>query len=398
MSIPGNNPAFLPTTPTICEYFRSYYYTNTYLDPVDLRQTLPQKRPVKELDVVLPAQKITSDPRVHKAFSDRFTNQPDKVREQLKFLKKHGFQPPKSSPHYRQLQHNSLKGWTIIPGGPRRLRDQIVSEVGNDQMEEPWVSDCDGLLSIAMGERIRQIARDLGIKVPKVEVPEQYAVPLKKPAGDDVTQKYFIVKKIDPKVPTQEDTINYLVSLNPQNQVKIAQQLAALIKGIGFANTSFDAVRISATGQIVFLETEPCGLLVDKYDTLYSTGHSVEKCARIGLYQLWCNAKEEKKLQAFANEIIRQYDEAVSEVSITRIVLSILCPLIPLVFLIISVVNVIRIHWLHSECNTVADNYFALQEGERPAKSEAFVVEVLALNDRCQALIEGVLFPMVFAS
>jgi len=181
----------------------------------------------------------------------------------------------------------------------------------------------DSFLQLAMADRIKEIVAKKNIQ--GVQVMDQYG------AARDclVTGKLGGVK-------SESETRDWIKTKNSDEQRALANKLICLVKEVGFASATFETIRINAEGEFFILNTRSYGLFVEE-GAGRSHGHSVEKCARVGLFNLHRAVDGQEGLEEFAKEVKSHYDKSLSDYSWTRIILSILCPLIPLVFLIISI-------------------------------------------------------------
>lgn len=334
--------------PSVGTYLRSFYSPSTYLPPVDLEQSLQAHRyPLPE--VVQRAQQVASLPGVQSVLSEPLSFQPDEIQRKNRVLTDRQFQilarkpilraglPPELIPFYSVSEHPDLPGWIVKAAGYRVPQDQVLIGLQNDHNEIGRFTKFDSLLRLTMNQRIRQVAQEEKIDV---VVPEEYAVAYSHPEPGDVSREYFVIsKKIN--LTSEAETIARIAAMGREEQIALAAKVSRLVQKIGFADASFDNMRFTVDGKLALIDTEPAGLLTATIDPLYTKGHSVEKCARLGLFTLKVVA-DRAGLKTFSEEVDRHYQRSLKEISITRIVLSILCPLIPVVLLVIAVVNQIR--------------------------------------------------------
>lgn len=321
--------------PSIFDYFRSFYYNNTYVDVVDINKNLSNYS-CSDQGVREKAKKIFSKSAVREAFSSPLSYSREEIEKKNSIFTKAGFQLLGSKsfssgeeiPYYSVLTHPDLPEWVLKSGGARAPADAPMKGPSNDYNETTHYTQFESLLRLPMNERIRQVAQEE--KIPVI-VPKEYLV--EHPGNEDkeLTHRYFVIsERID--VLSVDETIQAIHAMSSKEQIELANKISTLIEKIGYCDASFDNIRLSKKGhQIVFLDTEPGGLYQNG-----ERGYSIEKCARIGLYRL----REFSKgagLEGFAKAVDGRYQSALSQKSIWRIVLSIVCPLIPLVLLVISI-------------------------------------------------------------
>ncbi len=393
--------------PSVGDYFRSFYYPSTHLSSIDLDQSITQHS-CPHPNVVEVAQRLVALPGVQKVLSDPFSFQPDEITRRNKVLQDQKFQilaqksiieiDPEMIHFYGVSEHPDLPGWVIKAAGHRVPQDQMVLGLINDHGEMNQFTAFESLLRLTMNQRIRQVARDLEIDL---VVPDEYAVPYLDPGAGDASRRYFVISKKLP-LKSKNEPVSHISGMSSGDQRELARKISLLIKNIGFADASFDNIRFTEDGRLAFIDTEPAGLLVAKGDPLHTKGHSVEKCARIGLFKFKTSA-DQRRLDGVSQEVDRHYQKSLKEVSITRIVLSIICPLIPLVLLVIAVVNKIRIgkivqqifderkRFRSPQASLMTLGGFDVQQLQLACQTQQ--VQPKPLRERYCSAIEGVVFP-----
>lgn len=349
--IPAHTDALIQAaTPSIGDYFRSFYYPATHLSPVDLDQNLPQSI-CPQSNVIALAQRVVSFPEAQSVFSD-------------------------------PLSHD----WLIKVASERAPEDQIRVGLMNDQSEMNRSTAFDSLLRLTMNQRIRQVARDLGIDL---VVPEEYVVPYQHSERGDVSRSYFVIsQKLNLK--SVVETVAHISKMKEAEQIELARKISLLIKNIGLAEASFDNIRFTAEGTLALIDTKPAGLLVATADPLYTKGHSIEKCGRMGLFTFKMMAAR-KGLDLVSQEVDRYYKKSLKEMSVIRIMLSIICPLIPLVFLVIALINTIRIGKIAKQM-VDGHNSFRFRASQDVGANQTHWAQTKALIESYHSAIDGVPF------
>jgi hypothetical protein len=387
-------------TPSVAAYFRSFYYPATYLPPVDVESTI-QAQPKLDDRVVTAAQDLMERPEVQQIFSEPLSYDPVEFGKRCTALEAQGFrilsqkpvlkplQPLQVVPFYNVSEHSALPDWVLKTGAHRVPSDQLVLGPLNCMNEIAFFHPLESLLRLSMNSRIREMAQSLNIEL---VVPDEYAVPYRSPAPGDLSRRYFIIsRKLDLK--SQQETIDHIKNMNREGQVELARKVVKLIERIGFADAHFDNFRITKEGKLALVDTESSGLLTLKGDALRPRGHSIEKCARIGLWTFQQMAQQ-KGLFEVAAEAEIHYQRSEKEISVTQIVLSILCPLIPLVFLILSIIQRIRIGYMAEEVIEkdvqFGGNYMFTHPS--PAAIKRYQAEKKPLQEQYYSAVEGVPF------
>lgn len=368
-------------TPPIWNCFKSNYYNQSSLDAVDLCAVIAQNN-CSDKSIVTTAQKVTSHPEIQKILSDPITYDSTVLAENNALLLKHQFSIlgtkqhicdgyVKITPFYNVSEHPLLPKWVIKAAGMRVPQNQLILGPNNDQNERAIFSSNESLLRLSMNKRIKAISAKLGIDV---IVPREYAVPYTDQQSTELSRKYFIIsEKLN--ILSKEETIACIKQKSEKEQRELAHKISRLITEIGYLDSSFDNIRFTREGKLTIIDTEPAGLMVDT-SCIGQKGHSIEKCARIGLYTLH-TLSEQVGLPIFAQEVKNFYTKSLSHFSITKIILSIICPLIPLVLLVLAVLKNRMVHKLSKEI-------VALKEDS---------VQSYPLKKQYLSLIEGIPFP-----
>ncbi|MDE3045671.1 MAG: hypothetical protein KGJ02_03405 [Verrucomicrobiota bacterium] len=365
--------------PTVCEFFKSSYYLNTHLPPVDLSDKELSKQLLDKEDPVTAAraQQVISSPEVQKALSETFTYTPEGMAERNEVLQRHGFtllsskpnmQTGESLPFYSVVEHPNLPGWVIKSGATRIPKDQFILGPGNDRNEMAHFTENESLLRLEMAQRVLAIAQKVQIEV---VVPKKKLVAYANTErGSEPSRKYCVLcQKVD--ILSTEITVQTIQNMPPEQQKETAKKISTIVQKAGLVDASFDNIRLTREGKLAFIDTEPGGLMAAKkpgcYHRLFPPkGSSVEKCARIGLYTLITHTSKaarsgirgdlscEPGLEAFRAEVEKNYKPIASpKFSKAKIALSIVSlALIPIVNLIIAVVKkiftvciVIKLHF-----------------------------------------------------
>src|SRR6516165_1435667 len=117
-------------TPTFCDFFASFYYSNTYLPPVDLSDKALEKQmlAVHDLDTALKAQELISQPHIQKVLSEPLSYDLQEIKRKNRIIEKSGFMILSTKnivdsevilPFYNVVEHPKLPGWVIKSGASR---------------------------------------------------------------------------------------------------------------------------------------------------------------------------------------------------------------------------------------------------------------------------------------
>ena len=288
---------------TFLNFFKSYYYEDTYLPPVDLRDpALEKDNPQAEV-----VQKLVSE----------------------------------------TVRCASLAGWVIESGACSVSQDRVIHGLTNDRGECTTFTPKDSLLRIAMSERIQRIAQkaDIDVVLPKTKLVICRDMPNEK----DATKKYVVLcEKLD--ILSKEETVQAIKNMNEQGQKDIAKTIVKIVQKSGFVDASFHNIRLTKHSQrLAFIDTKPVGLMISKeYSSFWRSarGASVEKCARIGLYTLMSLTSSESGLTYFHQEVKQAYEKvATPKLSKWKITLSILSlGIIPLINAICSLMRMLLLN------------------------------------------------------
>jgi hypothetical protein len=270
-------------------------------------------------------------------------------------------------PFYSTMEHPDLQGW-IIETAAAKPKDLNHTLIVNDIEEGAYLQKEDALLQIEMAKRIEKVAKQEKIEV---VIPKKTLVSYEHSEGiSDPCQKYCILtEKLN--VLSPQETVNTIKAMDADSQKDLARKIIALIKKAGIAGASFETIRLTSDGKIAIIKMNPHGLIVEKKQglirNLFSGARpSVEKCARIGLYQLMINvqtivsidSKEREqvsRLKEFEKEAFVAYyrscDPRLSKWKITLSVMSL--GLLPLINVICAISYSILAKKKHSELQEI---------------------------------------------
>lgn len=357
-------------SPSFSDFFKSFYYSNTYVPSVDLSEQGVSRHLLENenQEVAATAQRLISTPEVRKVLSEPLTYDfSQAVPERNVILQRHGFrllsskiniQTGQTAPFYSVIEHDELQGWIIKSGATRVPKGRILLAPQNDRHEVASFTDEESLFRIEMANRIQRVAQKANIDV---------VLPKKKLVAyanlDSVTEptrKYCVVcEKIT--ILSVEQTVQAIKNMDAEHQKEVARKMSTMVQKAGFVDASFDNIRLTPDGKLAFIDTEPAGLMVAKKPGLWNKlfgpkGASVEKCARIGLFMLMHQTSKvirgtqtgmsdemqcEPGLQDFRTEVQTHYEKASTpKLSKWKIVLSVVSVgLIPLINAIIALVE-----------------------------------------------------------
>lgn len=286
-------------TPTFQDFFKSFYYSNTYVPPVDLSDEGLAQHLLKNEDAAAAgiAQRLISEPNLQQVLSEPLSyDLAVKVPQNVQILENQGFKMLSSKPalptgdivpFYSVIEHDELRGWIIKSGANRVPTDQIMIGPANDKNEMAFFTEEEGLLRIEMAKRIAQIARESNIEV---VIPKKKLVTYANLDGvTEATKKYCVVcEKIE--ILSVGETVEAIRAMDQEKQREIAKKITTIVQKVGLVDASFDNIRLTPDGKIAIIDTEPAGLMIAKkpglWNRLFARGASVEKCARIGLFTL----------------------------------------------------------------------------------------------------------------
>ncbi|KIC72287.1 hypothetical protein DB42_DF00010 [Neochlamydia sp. EPS4] len=358
-------------TPTFFDFFKSFYYSNTYVPSVDLSEQRLSRHLLENEDnkAAATAQRLISDPEVQQVLSEPLVYDREKIIEKNQILTRHGFNLLSNKPlldvdalerirFYSVIEHDELDGWIIKSGASRVPKDQLIIGPMNDRNEMAFFIDEESILRIEMTKRIQKVAREANIDV---VLPRKKLVVYANLDGvTEPNRKYCVVcEKIN--ILSVEDTVQAIKDMDVEHQREIARKISTIVQKAGFVDASFDNIRLTPAGKLAFIDTEPAGLMVAKKPGLWNKlfgpkGASVEKCARIGLFTLMHQTSKvirgtqtsrldarncEPGLEAFRTEVQTHYEKATPPKLLKwKIALSVVSVgLIPLINAIIALVK-----------------------------------------------------------
>ncbi len=257
-------------TPSFTDFFKSFYYSKTFLPPVDLsfkgtRKHLLETAGGNEMANVMAIAKEIIDPIVQSIFSEPLTYDPKSVKVKNESLKSKGFEllsRKSGQEHYSVVEHSKLKGWVIKAGATRTPKGQFDMCASNDRHEMTNYSEEGNLLRIAMAERVRAVAKASGIDV---VVSMKKLFEYEQPNGTKITNRYCIFsKKID--ILSEKETLERVKNMDEAEQRKLAQELSTIIQKAGLVDNGFHNIRLSPDGKLAFIDTEPGGQVLNNVE------------------------------------------------------------------------------------------------------------------------------------
>ena len=409
----------ISTTTAISAFFKSFYYENNYLPPVDLsdealsKHLIPEDHQAREI-----TQKLISDRWVQERLAGASRGaDPEGYDEDVRGFGERHFKllgemfekrTNTGYPLCTSLGHPDLPNQIIKPG--RIIGFSEFQSAGQNSYEETALdTPYDNLFQGNMAARIRKIAEKEKIAV---VVPNITLVPYAKTDGiKDPIQKYCILsERID--ILSQKDTVDRIKRMSQEDQTILARKICILVRKVGIVNASFDTIRLTRDGEIAFVNLKPHGLLTRKQPGFWNAlfgkrGHSVEKCGRIGLERLLMSTHKaafdpyvdlmqagecEPGLEHFHAVIEKASTNAFSpKLSKWKIALSIVTVgLIPLINAIVALVKAIMFKTYKTKLAEVGkgispDPKFKGLQKEQEARW-------YSLNRKLHALIDGVPF------
>lgn len=377
-------------SPTFFDFFKSFYYVNTYLPSIDVSDDALSKHLMERenLEVAKIAQRLISQPQVQQVLSDPINYNRIKREKMKKILTEHGF---RLLSNFKPIvEHKELPGWIIKSGANTCPRDVFIKGPSNDKNELSFPSSENGLLRIEMANRLAKIAKEENIEV---VLPKKKLVSYENAKNiADPTRKYCILSE---KLNTlsEQDTVGIIKKMDGLHQRELARKISTLIQKSGWVDAAPRNIRFTTEGKLAILDTEPFSLMVSKKFPFFSNEppsirSSVEKCARIGLFTL-LEAVSQKNpdksilessslpgLEEFHKQLKSDYEEiAFSQLSYWKITCSVLSlGLFPLVHAITAFSNSI----------------FAKKTSEEIQKmKKAYQVQVKKYFDECERNLEG---------
>lgn len=349
-------------TPTFSNFFKSSYYSTTYLPPRNLSEQKLSNCLLETEDkkTAEKAQQLLSDPEIQSVMSEPLSY--DLVQDIPKknaILTEHGFTllgsktnllTDEISRYYSVVEHKELPGWVIKSGATKVSEKKFVLGPMNDRNEMAFFAKEEGILRLSMAARIAKVAKEAKIEI---VIPKKKLVSYRNVDGiTDVTRKYCVLcEKID--VLSPEETIDTIKKMGADQQIEVARKISRIVKESGLVDASFHSIRLTPEGKLAFIDTEPTGLMVAGKSDLWSKlfgkkGASVEKCIRIGLFTLMSQATKANHgqtaktgLEKFHKQIKNDYEKVVSpKLSKWKICLSVLSlGLVPLINVIVALVK-----------------------------------------------------------
>jgi hypothetical protein len=383
-------------TPSFSDFFKSFYYSNTYVPPVDLSEQALSKHLLESEDAKTAkiAQELISPPEVQSLLSEPLTYQPTEWLIKNKILTDRGFKllsvkpisngqgVQKLIPFYSVIEHENLPGLIIKAGATRVQKGQLLIGPLNDRNEMAFFTEEESLLRIEMANRIAKVAKKASIDV---VLPKKKLVTYKNLDGvTEATRKYCVVcEKID--ILSVDETVDTIKAMNKEKQKEVAQKISTIVQKAGLTDASFHNIRLTPEGKLAFIDTEPAGLMVAKKTG--AKGASVEKCARIGLFTLmhqtskatrgtatsiFDQAEVDPGLEAFRAQVESDYKKvSTPKLSKWKIGLSILSlGLVPLVNVIVALVKSHLTKKTFKKLQSSFDQPFILNSVKRSLKSQ----------------------------
>lgn len=315
------------------DYLRSAYLKNSYNPPVDLSDAgiARWRCKVDEQQVEAKAQALMSQSEVYKVFSEPLQYHPDQFNVSNAILRQHRFNllgkkstgaydifnKPIHAAYYSVVEHEDLPGWVIKAGADRCPTEGFrpYISLNPETNERTYPEPEESLMRVAMAERVRHAVRELGFE-DDVIIPQKRIVPYHNSvvkAGEvDPMRRYFVISEKH-EFMSRDLMVDSISKMTPDKQRSLARKIALIVRRAGLCDTNWSNIRLTVEGKLVFLDTEPCGSMHTRARSAKRLPHSVEKCARIGLYQLLGNAQQlaidTPALNPYVQEIARHYDE-----------------------------------------------------------------------------------------
>ncbi len=353
------------------DFFKSYYYSNTYLDPVDLSEQEVSKHllETESPEAAATAQRLISDPEVQEVLSEPLTYDFAEIAKKNDPIERHGFKilgkkqtlTGKTIPFYSVIEHEDLKGWIIKSGAKRVPEDQLImGPLNHSTNEMAHYTAQDSLLRVAMANRIANVAHaaKIDVIIPK----KKFVAYANSDKETDPCKKYCLIcEKLD--ILSVEDTVRTIEDMDAEDQRETARKISTLVQKAGIVDASFENIRFTPDKKLALIDTEPAGLMVVKKPGIWNQlfgprGASVEKCARVGLFTLM-TFSQQTSLTEFFNQIKIDHDKCVTpKLSNWKIGLSI-CSLglIPLINAIASFVQSQLLQWTFGSLMELDTNF-----------------------------------------
>lgn len=380
-------------TPSVRDFFQSYFYSNTYLPTVDISDKALEKKLLSHIDAkaAAKAQELISKPEVQKILSEPLTFEKDHILQNNAVLEKHGFKllsakymdanSSDTIPFYSVVEHPELPGWVIKSGADRVLEDCFMQGPYNELREMAHFTSEDSLLRIPMAERIEEVAKDAKIKV---VVPKKgYVAYANVDPNDKQTKKYCIVcEKV--KVLSKKEMIQKVLSMTPIEQKTLAQRICLLILKAGIADgAAADNMRLNEKGELVFLDTEPSGLLKARkglWDRIFGHGASIEKSARIGLAILFKQSSQVIGLENFSNSV-REIMNAANKPKLSKWKIALNIATFGLYSLVCLVMSVAKVYFTKKNFKKYKELDIAFQNRSREIQTKPIEEQKKLLKD-----------------
>lgn len=259
----------------------------------------------------------------------------------------------------------------------------------NDRKEQNLFTPYDSLIRVFMNQRLRQVAKQMKLDI---VVPDEFVVPFENTNSDFSKSSFIISKKIN--VLSPEESAKFLYNKRIDEQLEIANSLCNFIIKSGYADASFDNIRFTKDGKLAIVDTEPLGLIVDQNDPDRKKGYSIEKCARIGLY----NLRESEflyGLTTFSEEVNYFYQRSFNVYSLKKIALSVCCPIIPISILFLSVISRIKIErqvrrWLEIYVKFILQHIKDQPSIQFQKALNQYEVQVKSIKEKYFSMIDGI--------
>ncbi len=416
-------------TPALSDFFKSFYYSNTYVSPVDLSEQGISRHLLASEDgeTANKAQQLISNPKVQRVLSEPLSYDLKKIKKNNEVLTQRGFKllsskpilgvgVPQKIPFYSVIEHDELDGWVIKSGATRVSKNQLIIGPMNDKNEMAFFTEEESILRIEMAKRIAKVAKQANIEV---VLPKKKLVAYTNLEGvTEANRKYCVVcEKIN--ILSVEETVQRIKDMDAEHQKEVARKISMIVQKAGLVDASFDNIRLTPEGKLAFIDTEPAGLMVAKKSGLWNKlfgpkGASVEKCARIGLFNLihqtskttrgtGITADVEPGLEAFREQVNNDYEKVSKpRLSKWKIALSVVSiGLIPLINVIVALIKAKLTKRTFEKLQSI-DKSFQTQALIPPDKRERLVKEYQAkrtlIAKQFFAYIEGVPYTAVMVN
>lgn len=323
--------------------FKSFLYSDTYLSQVDLSKNLSSFEANNcssfnetTADV---ARGLISDEKVKDIFFKPLSYTKEEIEKKNAILRDLKFElmsekdVPESSepvPFYSVVKHPDLPGW-IIKAGASRIPEEggRVFARENDIGERAFFTKEDSLLRVAMAKRMQTMVKEAGLEN-DVVIPRKILIARTGSENEkDPTRKYCVICEEIKDVLSAEDTFTKIGKMSSEKQKEIAKKISVIVQKTGLVDATFNNIRLNKEGKLVFIDTEPAGLMVAKQSGVWNRlfgakGAGVERCARIGLHNLLNESSQSPELQAFHDQLGEDYEKMAPKLSKWKVTLSVL--------------------------------------------------------------------------